>query len=313
MDRAGLKKACLPLACGRVFILLLFGFCLAGCALTVQGPHYRGAPIIKCFDYPGEIADLTENRFSAAVGKIGYWSPKRFLSETEANLYALEKYDPAKTPILFVHGAAGSPQDWRYFFSSIDRTRYQPWFFYYPSGLPVSAAADLLRQKLAGMQALYSPAKIHITAHSMGGLVVRSMLASYNDALPRIKLFISLSTPWGGEPLTEMGARLPAAVPSWEELRPQGPFLTTLFQKSLPPGVEYYLFFGHQGSRSLLRPNNDGTINLESLLRQEAQREAKGIYGFNENHVSILSSQAVLASYNALLRATDRATEAVAR
>lgn len=271
--------------------------------------HYthlkRALPGVTCTGYAGKIANLSDDIFSTAQGKRGYWSPEKFLNDGGANLYALEDYDPGKTPILFVHGAAGSPRDWSYFFTHLDRSRYQAWFFYYPSGASVSDVSALLHQSLLEIQTIYHPAKIYITAHSMGGLVVRSLLAGYGDSLPPVKLFISLSTPWGGERFAEIGARLSSAVPSWNDLRPQGSFLNTLFAEPLPAGVDYYLFFGYQGSRSIMRPNNDGTITLESLLRQEAQLEAKRIYGFAESHTSILASRKVMSSYNEVLRLTD--------
>ncbi len=292
--------------------LALLGLCLPGCALIRE----RGAAV-KLKGSGGdawlqtvrsergvERGDLDGEVFSATRGKRGYWSPRRFFHELGAGLYSLEDYDPAKTPILFVHGAAGSPQDWRYFVAHIDRARYQPWFFYYPSGAPVSAMSDLLYRRLLEAEERYHPSKLYITAHSQGGLVVRSMLGEHGDSLPWVKLFISISTPWGGERLARVGVRFsPVVVPSWNDLCPQGPFLQALFARPLPSWVDFYLLFSHRGSRSIARPNNDGTVTLTSLLRPEAQAEAKRIYGFDESHTGILSSQAVLARYNAVLRA----------
>jgi len=116
------------------------------------------------------------------------------LIELGGNIYFLEPYDPAKTPILFVHGAAGSPQNWTYFFQHIDRTRYQPWIFYYPSGSSVDSMSYLLFWKLSNLQRRYHFNKIYFTAHSMGGLVVRNFLANMGGYLPVSKAFISLST-----------------------------------------------------------------------------------------------------------------------
>ena len=255
-----------------------------------------------------QLTDLDADTFSPAQGRNGYWSPDEFFAEVGANIYELEKFDPAKTPILFVHGAAGTPQDWRYFVAHVDRDRYQAWFYYYPSGAPVAEAANVLYQRLQEIQARYRPLRLYITAHSLGGLVVRDLLARYGDSLPWIKLFVSISTPWGGEHLTEWGTRLsPVVVPAWRDLRPNGRFLRGLFARALPESLDYYLFFGHRGSRSLLRPNNDGAVTLSSMLRQEAQDEADGIYGFDESHVGILSSQEAVGKYSALLDMIEEA------
>jgi pimeloyl-ACP methyl ester carboxylesterase len=41
--------------------------------------------------------------------------------------------------------------------------------------------------------------RLNVTAHCMGGLVVRTLLLNHGDQLPQVKLFVSLSTPWVGE------------------------------------------------------------------------------------------------------------------
>jgi pimeloyl-ACP methyl ester carboxylesterase len=231
-----------------------------------------------------------------------------FFRAVGGNIYFLEPYDPHKIPILFVHGAAASPQDWRYFFDHIDRSRYQPWFFYYPSGATIDSMAHLLFWKLSNLQLEYRFEKIYITAHSMGGLVVRDFLLNYGVQLPAAKLFVSLSTPWGGEPAAELGVKhSPAVVPSWHDMQPQGRFMQTLFARTLPSGVDYYLLFGYRGGYSMMRPNNDGTVTLASELRKPAQAEARRVYGFDEDHVSILSSPQVMAQYRAILDAAGGA------
>ncbi len=256
----------------------------------------------------GAIADLDAPIFSAEFGKHGYWAPVEFFKEAGGNIYFLEKYDPTKTPILFVHGAGGSPQNWRYFFKQIDRTRYQPWFFYYPSGSSVESISYLLYWKLSNLQRRYHFDKIYFTAHSMGGLVVRSFLTNYGSQFPLVKVFVSLSTPWGGDNMADLGVQYsPAVIPAWNDMQVGGRFMQSLFQKPLPQDVDYYLFFGHSGRYSLMRSaNNDGAITLDSQLRPAAQAEARMVYGFNEDHTSILSSSQVFAQYEAVLKAAEK-------
>jgi hypothetical protein len=62
---------------------------------------------------------------------MGLWEPTRFLKEHGVGIYMLEVYDPDKTPVLFINGAGGSAQNWRYFLRRLDRTRFQAWFFLY--------------------------------------------------------------------------------------------------------------------------------------------------------------------------------------
>jgi pimeloyl-ACP methyl ester carboxylesterase len=249
----------------------------------------------------GAIANLDDPIFSADYGAKSYWSPLEFFREVGGNIYFLDPYDPAKIPVLFVHGAAGSPQDWRFFIEHLDRSRYQPWIFYYPSGARIDSMAHLLSWKLFNLQLNHQFDRIYIAAHSMGGLVVRSLLLDHGETVPAVKLFVSLSTPWGGDPAAELGVRnSPAVVPSWIDMQPEGKYMRSLFARRLPPGVDYYLLFGFKGGFSVMRPNNDGTVTLASELRPAAQSEAKQVFGFDEDHVGILSSQQVVAQFQAI-------------
>ena len=47
--------------------------------------------------------------------------------------------------------------------------------------------------------------------------------------------------------------------------------------------------------------NNDGSVELASELDYLVQAEAERIFGYNESHVGILSSQRVLDEINRLL------------
>jgi pimeloyl-ACP methyl ester carboxylesterase len=272
---------------------------LAGLKLAAPGTHSTQV---------GALADLDAPQFSAIGGEGGYWAPMTFFRRTGGNIYFLEPYDPTRIPVLFVHGAAGSPQDWRYFFDHLDRRRYQPWFFYYPSGSAVGSMSYLLYWKLLNLQLRYRFESLHIVAHSMGGLVVRSFLLDHGHLFPQVKLFISLSTPWGGESTATLGVRnSPAVVPSWIDMQPEGRFMQMLFARPLPTQVTYYLLFGYKGGYSMFRANNDGTVTLSSELRRPAQAAAAMIYGFDEDHASILRSPAVLAQFQSILDRTDLA------
>lgn len=251
----------------------------------------------------GALLDLDDPRFGPEAGRQGYWAPVDFYREQGGNIYFLEPYDPARIPVLFVHGAQGSPQDFRGLVARLDRSRYQAWFFQYPSGVAVDSMAHLLYWKLLNLQFRYAVPRLYLTAHSMGGLVTQRFLEQFGAQFPQIRLFVSIATPWGGDPAAASGVRYsPAVLPVWQDLQPQGRFLQGLFQRPLPPHIDYYLFFAHHGSPGLWRPNNDGTVTLSSQLRPAAQAAARQVFGFDEGHVGVLDSPALAQRYAAVLQ-----------
>lgn len=254
----------------------------------------------------GAIVDLDDERFSQKNGIKGFWEPFTFYRELGGNVYFLEKYDPEKIPILFIHGACGTPKGWQYFVDHIDRTRYQPWFYYYPTGVRMDSMSYLLLWKLTNLYTKYQFREIYITAHSMGGLIARSFIVNYNHQFPFVTLFISLATPWGGDKMAEYGVQQsPAVIPSWFDMQPEGDFIKSLYRKKMPESVSFYMFSGYKGSRNPFRSNNDGTIILSSIMDSRAQSEAKMNYVFNEDHASIAYSEEVLSQYNAILDTFD--------
>ncbi len=254
----------------------------------------------------GAIIDLDDELFSEEHGSKGYWEAVSFFKEFGGNIYFLEEYDPQKIPILFIHGATGTPKGWKYFVDNIDRTRFQPWFFYYPSGSRIKGMSYLLFWKLENLKNKYNFERLYITAHSMGGLVARSFIIDHGAHFPHVKLLISLATPWGGAGMAEYGVRQsPAVIPCWIDMQPESAFIQSLYKKKLPESVNFYMFFGHSGSRNPFRSNNDSNISFSSLLDSRAQSEAKMNYAFNEDHTSIIYSKEVLEQYNTIINTFD--------
>lgn len=261
----------------------------------------------------GGTVHLDDEIFSRKYGSIGLWTPSKFIQAVGVDIYSLDRFDKTKTPILFVHGSGGTPRDWEFIVNGIDRGRYQSWFFYYPSGLRLKTLSDLLHEKL---NALYNKYKFHelcITAHSMGGLIVRSLIESheFDTRGCHLRLFVSISTPWGGIDRARLAKEhiLFALPPSWKDLASGSEFIDNLFQRRIPPKVNFYLFFGYKGDSLLLKGADDGSVALKSQLDFRAQLEATRSYGFNENHVSILFSKEVSKRYSEVLYKIGRCAE----
>jgi pimeloyl-ACP methyl ester carboxylesterase len=254
----------------------------------------------------GSIADLDDPAFSAEQGEKGFWAPLDAFKLTGCNVYFLESYDRKKIPVLLVHGAAGSPQDWRYFIKAMDRSRYQPWIFHYPSGARLNTLSLFLRKKLYDLDQKYNFEQLYVVAHSMGGLVSRSALIEPDRHNRAVKLFVSISTPWGGEQMAKTGVeKSPAVIPSWKDVKPDSDFIRNVFAKKIPEKMRYYLLFGHKGGGSFFRQNNDNTVTLESMLDPRAQADALKVMGFNEDHISILNSADVMTQYKAIVETTE--------
>lgn len=247
----------------------------------------------------GEIAtDLDAPRFSQKSGTLGLWQPVTFLTQFGVGVYFLEPYDPKRIPVLFVYGAGGSPQNFRHFFPKLDATKYQAWFFLYPSGLRLAESSRVLGRVVDELHAKLGFARLDVVAHSMGGLVSRRFLL---DALaaeqPWVHNFVTLSTPWSGHPAAALGVEYaPAVIPSWRDMETGSPFTAALFESRLAPPMTYCLGFTFHGKRGIGLPqDNDGAVGVPSELRPEAQDEAVQMRGFDLTHTGVLQSDDAFA------------------
>jgi len=261
--------------------------------------------IDKSFAKIGVPIRFEDELMAQGYGNKGYWQPLTFLREVGMGVFFLEEYDEDKTPVLFIHGALGTPLGWKEMVDRIDRKQFQPWFYYYPSGLPLDKVSNALNIMVMDLHSHYGFESLYVVAHSMGGLVARSFILrnAYESQQDFIKLFISISTPWNGHRMTEKGVKqAPTAVPSWYDMVPDSDFIQAVFQRKLPRFVRYYLFFSFKGNCSLFLENNDGTVELSSELDYRAQAEADRLFGYNEDHGSIIYSDRVLSQIDELLK-----------
>jgi hypothetical protein len=84
-------------------------------------------------------------------------------------------------------------------------------------------------------------------------------------------------------------------------------FLDQLFTRRLKGRVNHHLFYSHKASKSrILPPENDGTVSVASQTRKEAVADAVEVRGFDEDHVSILSSPAALKAGGEILHRAAR-------
>ncbi len=255
--------------------------------------------------------DLDDPAFGPAAGTRGLWEIMDFVNEGVAGIHFLEPYDPDRIPVLFVHGISGHPQQLAALMQGMDRERFQAWFYFYPSGFPLADLARHLATLLKRLQVRLDVGELAIVAHSMGGLVARGAILDYFEETHRddVRLFVTLSTPWGGAERAEGSARTPIELPpSLLDMAPSSDFLRWLFHedgehraaRSLPGGVEFHMLFGFRMS-GRGRLADDGTVSVASQVRPEAQEQAATMRALDQGHVEILRSPEARERLNFLL------------
>src|SRR6201993_17588 len=108
-----------------------------------------------------------------------------------AILCRLQHFDPARTPVIFVHGLQETGASWVPMIDSLRhdpaiRKHYQFWYFSYPSAYPYPYAAALFRQDLDGIERAFPNHKrVVLIGHSMGGMICRLMITDAGDKIWR--------------------------------------------------------------------------------------------------------------------------------
>lgn len=114
--------------------------------------------------------------------------------QQRAGIYFSQPYEPGKIPVVFVHGLLSSPITWAPMVNDLTadpalRSRYQFWYYLYPTGNPyLATAADLrarlrlLRQEIDPNRADAALDQMVLVGHSMGGLVSKLLTLDSSDA-----------------------------------------------------------------------------------------------------------------------------------
>lgn len=280
--------------------------------LTVPGPALTLDPVrpaaidlpvrVRVQDQAYAFNSLDDAFFDPQYGSLGLYDPMAFMAHTQRYVFALEKIDPRKTLVLFVHGLEGTPRDFKYLVAGLDTNRYQPLFFFYPSGMPLQKLGSLLAGIIRYLTSAeyFHAQRIIVVAHSLGGLVGLSALNQLCiDGAPSYLLgYISFNAPYGGVTgsLQIAVKNAPAVVPSWRDVAIGSPFLEQLYKGPATGAMPFYLFFGYKTGNS-----SDGTVTLQSQLEPRVHLKASKSYGFNATHVGILHDEAARQQFNHVL------------
>ncbi|HEX5107265.1 MAG TPA: alpha/beta fold hydrolase [Vicinamibacterales bacterium] len=254
----------------------------------------------------GEVADLSDPRFDESVADDGLWRPYDFLFEGRPGVYFLGPYDRTRIPVLFVHGISGTPRHFATLIEALDKRRFQPWVYYYPSGTSLARVADHLTQTIRKVQLEHGVKSFIVVAHSMGGLVARGFLLRYREGsgAAAVPLFVSISTPWDGHKAAQLGAKSPIPVLAWDDMSPGSEYLRSLHARD--PGVPHDLIFTFRNEGVAIGEASDGTVSVASQLQTAVQKGAMRVEGYNETHMGVLEAAAVSARLNELLSAVAK-------
>jgi triacylglycerol esterase/lipase EstA (alpha/beta hydrolase family) len=149
----------------------------------LQQDHIRvnGRRKALAADYSAPLAYLLSKGKNSAIDlQALIFSDKNI---QRSGLLQIEKYDPDKIPVVFVHGLLCRPEAWTPAVNQLladpqIRSRYQFWFYLYPTGLPVWWSAAKLRGELDRYRQTLDPShqnpnldRMVLVGHSMGGLI----------------------------------------------------------------------------------------------------------------------------------------------
>lgn len=274
-------------------------------------PLPAGFEAAQSLFYPsGTIRTLGDPLFDDNMSTLGMYDPASFLEHAPTMFYALEEDTAHKIPVVFVHGIGDGPRAFETIISGLDRDRYKPWFFYYPSGGDLDQLADLFYDLfLSGDVIPLGEMPIIVVAHSMGGLVVREAINKYKgqSGENRVELFVTIASPLGGHQAAASGEKHGLIVlPAWRDLNPDNPFIQQLYSKPLPAFFDHVLFYAYRNDDILqLGERSDGVVSLSSQLHPTAQEQARQVFGFDSGHVDILSNTQMITLLFDLMEEVD--------
>ncbi len=248
----------------------------------------------------GRVISLDDPMFDNDIQMAGFWRPIDFLQDVGGGLMMLQEYQADKTPVLFVHGIMGDPNDLAPLINSLDTEKYQAWVLYYPSGIRLDMISDYMIRALNKLDKKYDFNSLILVAHSMGGLMSRSYVEKYSlsEQSYDLKQFITINSPLYGMDSAATGVkRSPIVVPSWRDVASNSDYIKRVHQWTLPEEIDYRLIFSY-----LEDETGDGIVPITSQLSLSLQDEADGIYGFEGQHVYVMQNPEFIRRFHQMLQ-----------
>ena len=168
--------------------------------------------------------------------------------------------------VLLVHGITRSSKSMAGYREPLEKAGLQVFPFDYPSTrVDLDASAEYLHQVIESLEGIE---RLHIVAHSMGGVVARAYRAKHRD--PRLNRLVLVGSPQNGAEMADL-ARDKANVIFKTIFGPAGQQLITDqagFLAKLPkPDVEFAVIAGGHppnGINPLIPGDDDGIVSVAS-------------------------------------------------
>jgi len=196
------------------------------------------------------------------------------------------------TPVLLVHGYAHNQSGWwaldralrRAGFTSVHRLNYLP----LGSGVPVLAAR--LGRRVEEIKALTGARRIHVVAHSLGGVLLRWYVQELGGERS-VATAVTLGSPHEGTVAAYLWPERTAA-----DLRPGSRVMRRLADGARPSAVRWVAF--HSDADLLIRPASAARLRPPALGATNVVVPGLG-------HLSLLLSGRVLRAVTAQLEAAE--------
>ena len=172
----------------------------------------------------------------------------------------------AEEAVILLHGIGNVPLSMKYLESRLEKAGFTVQNLGYPStDIPIGEAAERVRRKVL---TLGPDVTIHFVAHSMGNIVVRSMLG---EELPNLGRMVMIAPPNQGSLAAQRLRDLDMYQWIFGPAGQQLPADRKEFFDSLPvPPCQFGIIAGGRGTEKgynpLLPGDNDGTVRVEETL-----------------------------------------------
>ena len=157
--------------------------------LSTERISFAGHTSRLAADFTAPLAVAMTTEHPEKLGFARFLQPGKYADT--ARLVRLQRFDPNRIPVIFVHGLQDTPASWAPMINTLRddaeiRRRYQFWVYSYPSGYPYPYSAALFRQQLDAIaRAFPSRQRIVLIGHSMGGMISRLMVTDAGDKIWR--------------------------------------------------------------------------------------------------------------------------------